>query len=952
LAAAPASAATWALVHTGAVLNGDGPTSDVLWVPSLGLALSFRLDSLSWLLVLMVGGIGTAVFIYCSRYFSERSTGLGRFASVLTAFAGAMLGLVTSDNLIQLYVFWELTTVFSYLLIGHYSDRVSSRRAAMKAILVTTVGGLAMLVGIVILGTEAGTYSISQILTLPPSGSLVEAAIALILVGAISKSALVPFHFWLPAAMAAPTPVSAYLHAAAMVKAGVYLVARFAPAFATLPLWGALVTVLGCLTLVVGGYQALRQNDLKLILAYGTVSQLGLLILLVGSPYKGPALAGVALLGAHALFKGCLFLTVGVIDAATGTRDLRRLSGLGRKLPLTAVVAALATASMIGLMPFSGYVAKESALDAFLTPGQYESPLKWAVIAAFAVGSAFTVAYGLRLWWGAFASKPGVPSYPVVVTPPPLFLIGPPALMAVAGLATGLLPDLGEAVLSPASNRLPFGEPGHLALWSGFNPALAITIGILALGLALAAFGDRVQRWRFPWPASWDGDRIYRNTLRRIDNFAADLTALFQRGSLPFYLGVILATTAALGGFTMLAYSETTPRIVVSDRPTIIAVAILIVAAAVLAARARRRLKAVILTGITGYGTAMTFLLYGAPDLALTQVLVETVTLVVFVLVLRRLPAYFSDRPLVASRWLRIGLGALFGLLVAVLTVGVPPARIHESVSGLFPGEAVAFGGGNNVVNVILVDIRAWDTMGEISVLLVAATGVASLIFLSRRAERTRLEDFDEAVGTIGGTDPDPMATLRARDARRQAPSRSQWLVASRTLAPQRRSVILEVASRILYHTMVVFGVFLLFAGHNAPGGGFVAGLVTGIALVVRYLAGGRYELSAAAPLQPGFLLGSGLVIATGFGLASIALGGEVLQSAIFTVDLPLLGQVKLVTSLLFDFGVYLVVVGLMLDILRSLGAQIDRHGEASGDDSEFSAQALEPRAPVLRRLS
>ena len=951
LAVVPASAAVWAVTQTSLILSGEYPSSTRPWIPSLGLDFSFRLDNLSWLLVLMVGGIGAAVLIYCTRYFARGSTGLGRFAAEFVGFAGAMFGLVTSDNLISFYVFWELTTVFSYLLIGHYSDRASSRRAAMKAILVTTLGGLAMLVGVVLLGNEAGTYRISQIVADPPTGGLVDLAIVLLLLGAVTKSALIPFHFWLPAAMAAPTPVSAYLHAAAMVKAGVYLVARFAPGFSTLPSWQAIVAVLGAFTLVFAGYRALRQNDLKLLLAFGTISQLGLLIILVGSPYQAVALAGLALLGAHALFKACLFLVVGIIDAVTGTRDLRRLSGLGQMMPVTAVIAALAVASMIGLGPFAGFVAKEAALSALLDPAVDASLLKWPLVGALVVGSILTVAYGIRFWWGAFATKRGAQVYPVAIARPPVLLIGPPAIMALAGLVVALVPAAGEAILGLYASEYPLGEPGHLAIWSGLNPALLVTVVILVLGAGLFFVSNRGPILQLRWPDVWDGDRVYRHTLRRIDRLAADITSLYQRGSLPLYLGVILITMVTLVGAAILS-AGLVPSLQSGSGPNMIGIAVLVVAATVLATRARRRLKAVILAGITGYGTALIFLLYGAPDLALTQVLVETVSLVFFVLVMRRLPAYFSNRPAAASRWVRLGIGVSVGVLVAALALLVPQTRVHAPVSELFADEAVSFGGGRNVVNVTLVDIRAWDTMGEISVLLVAATGVASLIFIHRRnAERSEADEFEESAEPIGASDPDPVAPLRSRGSARDGPSsRAKWLVAGATLAPQRRSVILEVATRILFHTMIVFAVFLLFSGHNAPGGGFVAGLVTGVALILRYLAGGRYELSAATPLQPRFLLGGGLFIAVAVGVLSMMFGGAVLQSVIVEWDMPVLGHIKLVSSIFFDFGVYLVVVGLMLDVLRSLGAEIDRHGEASGDDSEFVGPALEPATPLRRR--
>jgi multicomponent Na+:H+ antiporter subunit A len=378
----------------------------------------------------------------------------------------------------------------------------------------------------------------------------------------------------------------------------------------------------------------------------------------------------------------------------------------------------------------------------------------------------------------------------------------------------------------------------------------------------------------------------------------------------------------------------------------------LVVTATILAVRSRRRLKAVVLTGITGYGTAMLFFLHGAPDLALDQVMVETITLVVFVLVLRRLPAYFSNRPLAADRWLRLAIGIAVGITVAGFALVVPQARVEPPVSAGLPEEAVAFGGGLNVVNVVLVDVRAWDTMGEMAVLVAAATGIASLVFVrTRTRDSRRPRDYDAGqLPVLGRDDPDPMAPLRRRG--RASGTRSQeWLRGGRTLAPQRRSIVFEVATRMLFHTMIVFAIWLLFTGHNAPGGGFAAGLVTGLALAVRYLAGGRYELAEAAPLHPGVLLGSGLFLATGSGLIPILFGGQVLQTAIFDLAVPVIGEVHLVTSTIFDIGVYLVVVGLMLDVLRSLGAEIDRQGEASGHDSDLVGPALEPAPPLRDRL-
>ncbi len=956
LALVPASALVWALLRTRDVMRGREPSEHAAWVPQLDMALDFRLDTLSWLMVLLVTGVGTLVLVYSAGYFSSRAAGLGRFAGVLMAFAGSMLGLVTTDDVLLLYVFWELTTVTSYLLIGHYSDRKASRRAAMQAIVVTTFGGLAMLVGLITLAESVGTYRVSEIIADPPSGTAVTVAVVLVLVGALTKSALVPFHFWLPSAMAAPTPVSAYLHAAAMVKAGVYLVARFAPGFADVGAWRAIVLAVGAWTLVHGGYRALRQYDLKLVLAFGTVSQLGLLVLLVGSGSQAAALAGLAMVGAHAMFKASLFLVVGVVDAATGSRDLRRLDGLARSLPVTATIGALATASMIGLPPFAGYVAKEAALESLWHDGGTAAGV--AVLVAMVVGSALTVAYGLRFWFGAFgpAVRGAVPLPapddgvwpPLQVSRPSLLLVAPAAVLALLGLAAALVPGFGEDLLSPHAAGYA-GEPGHLTLWAGVGPAFWLTLVVLGVGGLLFAQRVRVEGWQHRIPVRADADLLYRRMMRRLDDLAADVTSVTQRGSLPFYLGTILLVLVALEAGSLLADPPDVEAWRVWDTPVQAIAGLLTAGSAVLAARARRRLKAVILASVSGYGMAALFLLHGAPDLALTQVLVETITLVVLVLVLRRLPPYFSVRPLAASRWVRLAIGLAAGLVVGAMAVLAPAARTAPPVSVDFPEEAYVYGGGRNVVNVTLVDIRAWDTMGEISVLLVAATGVASLIFLQRRSgDIPRVRDASADRPVWGGV-RDPMAALRRRaavdddaadadGAPRTGRGPADPLRASRTLAPQRRSVIFEVVVRLLFHSMVVVALFLLFSGHNAPGGGFAAGLLVGVALVVRYLAGGRYELGEAAPVHPGLLLGSGLFLSAGVGMVALLFGGSVLQSVIVELTLPVFGDVKLVTSLFFDIGVFLVVIGLVLDLLRSLGAEIDAHAEA---DAQAEARAV-----------
>jgi multicomponent Na+:H+ antiporter subunit A len=917
LALVPAAAAGWALAWTGPVTDSTVKTEVIGWVPALKLDLAFAMGSLQWVMVLVVSGIGALVLVYCTWYFPDDEAGLAAFAGNFVAFAGAMLGLVLADDLLLLYVFWELTTVFSYLLIGHDPTKRPGRAAGLQALIVTSFGGLAMLVGFLIVGTQADTFRISELVADPPSGTAVTVAVVLILLGAISKSALLPFHFWLPAAMAAPTPVSAYLHAAAMVKAGVYLVALLAPGFAGVPGWRGLLLSLGLFTMLLGGWRSLRQFDIKLLLAYGTVSQLGFLMVVVSVGTRAAALAGLAMLIAHALFKASLFMVVGIVDHQTGTRDLRELSGIGRSAPVLAGTALVAGASMAGLPPLTGFVAKESVYGALIGVARDGEGTGlgrlagWAMLIGVVVGSAFTVAYTARFLWGTLATKPHVDRSEVGRIP--AGFLAAPVLFAVSSLVLGFLSGPETTVLAPYADSFPIGaHPAELALWHG--PGLALALSAVSIGIGLLLFRKRA------WFADlqsvlgprWNAERGYFRLMRLLDRAAVEVTGLTQRGSLAIYLSVILTIVVLLPGSALLAAANGPYDVIGWDNTGQVVVSGIIAVAAVLTVQSRRRLKAVVLVGVTGYGTAMLFLLHGAPDLALTQVLVETVTLVVFVLVLRRLPEYFTERRPTPRRFGRMAIGALVAAVVAGIMVVSTGARTATPVSAPFPEEAVAFGGGKNIVNVTLVDIRAWDTMGEIAVLVAAGTGVASLVFL--RTRRSTIKRVHDIAPRDPAGQPPP------------APRRPVWLPGGRTLAPERRSIIFEVITRLVFHTIVVFSIYLLFSGHNNPGGGFAAGLVTGLALVVRYLAGGRYELDEAAPVDAGALMGTGLFIAAASGLAPLAFGGAVLQSALVDLTLPVLGEVHLVTSVFFDVGVYVLVVGLVLDLLRSLGSGIDRH--------------------------
>ncbi|MGW5868609.1 Na+/H+ antiporter subunit A [Streptomyces sp. NPDC055239] len=921
LALPPAAALAWALCQWGTVTGGGARTEAWSWMEAYDVDVAFRLDALSLVMVLLAAGIGALVLLYCVSYFDPGTRQLGAFGGNLLAFAGAMLGLVLADDLMTLYLFWELTTVLSFLLIGYDSEKRGSRRSALQALTVTTVGGLAMFVGFLMLGHAAGTYRISRILeSPPPADTTLSVALVLILAGALAKSAVWPLSLWLPNAMAAPTPVSAYLHAAAMVKAGVYLVARLAPAFADVAPWRPVLLTLGTATMLLGGWRALRLNDLKLVLAYGTVSQLGFLIVLAGDGSYNTALAAGAMILGHAMFKAPLFLVTGIVDHASGTRDLRRLSGVGRALPWVAVVAVVAGASMIAMVPLLGFVAKEAAFEALLHGSVAE---RW-VLALIVVGSALTTAYTLRFLWGAFARKPGVADTAVHRVGPGF--LAPPALLAAGSLVLG--PGIGwvAPLFEAYAAQYPApAHPYHLALWHGFGPALGLSALAWAGGAALFAGRDGTARLgrRIAWPKADEG---FGRIVLGLERTALQVTGAVQKGSLPAYvatiLGVVLAGLIAVLVTDRPWHGAPAPRI--WDTPWQAAVAALTSACALMCLVVQRRMKAAVLAGLTGYGTALLYVVQGAPDLALTQFGVETVSTVVLILVLRRLPVHFGES---LRSWRRVAslLLALGSSVVVACAVWLAAAARTAVPAGAAMTEETAHHGLKDVVATILVDFRAWDTMGESAVLAVAVLGVTSLLYVHRRQGPAS----GPPPALPGGVTAWSLATPAIQvppEYRQTAPERS-WLMAGDTLAPEHRSVVFEVIARLVFHPILVLSVYLLLCAENLPGGGFVGGLVAGVALMIRYLAGGRHELAAAAPAHPGFFTGLGLALSTGVALLGLA-DGTVLHAWTWHGHLPLIGDWHMGTAILFDLGVYLLVLGAVLDIVRALGSKIDQQTE------------------------
>lgn len=892
LAAAVTGAAFVALlVRATAVLDGRAFTSTVAWVPSLGLDFTLRLDGFALFMGLIVTGVGVLVFTYSAQYFRSSSgdrPDIHRIAGLLLAFAASMLGLVLADGFFTLFVFWELTSITSFFLIGIDDRKSAAREAAQRALLVTGTGGLALLAGLVLLGQAADTSTISGLVAAPPSGTAVTVALVLVLIGAFTKSAQFPFHFWLPGAMAAPTPVSAYLHSATMVKAGIVLIARLAPAFGSAGPWRPMIVAAGGTSMILGGLRALREHDAKLVLAYGTVSQLGLITVLVGVGIPKATYAGIAILLAHSLFKACLFLAVGAVDHATNTRDLRKLAGLGRQLPVLATIVGLAALSMAAIAPTFGFVAKEVGISALIEPKiGLLGPISLVVVA---VGSALTVAYSLRLFDGLFirglaprSPRTIAPIDPERVHPPGVAFLAAPALLAGLSLMLGMLAaPVGDLLAKVAASLDGSAASGTLVLWPGFVLALAISIATWFLGVGIAAVVRRHGREGRPTIAP----RIYLRLYDGLLSSARRITAVIQSGSLPVYLGVILACVLAAlvyggirgyPGFIDVPFSGTPLQPVLVAATALLALGI---------PRARRRFTAALLLGGTGYGLALIFLVHGAPDLAVTQFLVETLVIVVFLLVLRHLPDRFEPPPSWAPRALRIGLSVAVGLVVTMFALAVGGVRHDESVGRTYLERSVEDAGGRNVVNVTLVDFRGFDTLGEITVLAVAAIGVVNLVGVARREQRRKhLADGVPVRSDMVRGSADPAA---------------------------RGSVVLSTTARGLAPVLGLLAVYLTARGHNAPGGGFAGGLVLASALILGYLADGRRSLEPER-FRPLHLTGLGLAIAVAVAAAPLVVGGSMLESAIWKLDVPGLGPVKLVSSSFFDVGVMLLVTGVVL---------------------------------------
>ena len=713
------------------ILQGERVVSTISWIPSLGIHFSFLLDGLSLFFALLITVFGLLILSYSHRYMAK-SAERPAFIGYLLFFMGAMVGLVLSANLISLFLFWELTSFSSFLLIGFHHHNEAARRAARQSLLVTAGGGLALMAGFILLsiGTGGG-YDIVQLLAQPKAmidSPYLHAAILLIAIGAFTKSAQFPFHFWLPNAMAAPTPVSAFLHSATMVKAGVYLIFRLHPLFEGVLLWEYLLGITGAVTMTWGAFKAFRQDDIKRILAYTTISALGIFFMMTGVGGQEAINAVMVYVLAHALYKGALFLAAGNIDQQTGTRNISDLSDLARKMPYTAGAVILSTASMAGVIPFLGFVGKESLYHALYHHSQDMALLYLGLL--FLAGAFFT-AVTLEIILHAFLKKGTLRADPIKEAP--FLMVLAPLLLAVLGLLTGLMPGLTvEPLLKWAAASLYPADPPtmQLKLWHGFNLVLLLSVLTLVAGVVLYLWRKGIQRLRQPY---WlKADYLYNQCLSATESLARFSTDTLQNGLLRNYIAIILLTFSVLLVFPLVegraAYAIPSDFLLRDLQIYEVVVLIFVTFAVIFLFKTRSRLVVTATFGIIGYSIALAYTVFSAPDVAITQFLAETLTLILLIIILHRLPSYTLKKPIARIKYLTVSL--LFGAAMAVTAFVMLHQSKDSDLERFFLENSVSQGKGQNAVNVILVDFRALDTLGEITVLMITMIGIIGLLTL------------------------------------------------------------------------------------------------------------------------------------------------------------------------------------------------------------------------------
>lgn len=880
------------LLQWPALEQGQVPQFNWLWLPQIGLQLSLHLDGLAFLFCLLILGIGLLVLFYARFYLSPADSAL-KFYTCLLLFMQAMLGIVLSSNVLQMWMFWELTSISSFLLISYWSSNSDARKGARMALTVTAAGGLALLAGLILLGQIAGSYQLHDILS---QGAQIRAhadyalMLVLVLLGAFTKSAQFPFHFWLPNAMAAPTPVSAYLHSATMVKAGIFLLIRFYPVLAGTDLWFALVTLAGLLTLLTGAYFALFQHDIKGLLAYSTISHLGLITLLLGLDTGLAAVAAIFHIINHAVFKASLFMAAGIIDHETGSRDMRKVNGLWHFMPITASLAMVAAASMAGVPLLNGFLSKEMFFSQTLSSSVLGS-LSWVIPLLATAAAIFSVAYSARFIHDVFfnGQPVGLDKEP---HEPPRYMRVPMEVLVALCIGVGMFPQwlVGDLLQLASTAALQQQPPEYsLAIWHGLNVPLLMSVLAFFGGILLYVY----RRQLFLFQAGFQTTRaIYRfeSVIQRFTRRCRQLAEFAEPGSFQVYVSILLILLVVLAGYPLLQlHSLQGPRAGLDvDLLTALLVLVMVVAAVVTVFWQRQRLQALIALSVVGLMVSLLFVRFSAPDLALTQLSVEVVTAVLMMLALYFLP-HKSPKMSDHRHLLRdVVLSAALAIVIGSLAYAMMTQQV-SSIADFFISNAKTGGGGTNVVNVILVDFRGFDTFGEITVLGIAALGIYKLLTGIPRVK--------------------PSADGDGR----------RW-------AHDTHPLMLRVVSQGLLPLALLVSVFIFFRGHNLPGGGFIAGLVTAAALILQYVAHGVDWIRPRLNVQYATVVATGVLIAWLTGAGSWLFGKPFLTSWFDYFDIPLLGQIELASAIAFDLGVYLTVVGSAMLILANLGKLTTRY--------------------------
>ena len=903
------------------IVNGGVIRHTVEWVPELGLNFYLRMDGFAWMLAALIASIGFLVVLY-ARYYLSPQDPVPRFFSFLLAFMGAMLGIVLSGNLIQLVFFWELTSLFSFLLIGYWYQTAQARDGARMALIVTSAGGFCLFAGILILGHIVGSYDLDRVLA---SGDKIRAhslyipALVLILLGALTKSAQFPFHFWLPQAMAAPTPVSAYLHSATMVKGGVFLLVRLWPALGGTNEWLWLVGSAGLISFILGAFIALFQQDMKGLLAYSTISHLGLITLLIGLDSPLAQVAAIFHLMNHATFKASLFMAAGIIDHETGTRDLRRLSGLRRFMPITATLAMVAAAAMAGVPLLNGFLSKEMFFAETIETHD-NSLLDQALPYIVTMASMFTVAYSLRFIAEVFF---GPPPRELSTTPhePPFLMRFPVGLLVLACLLVGIVPSLTIGPLLRTALHAVLGDaiPTYsLAIWHGFTPEFLMSLVAISGGVAiyltfrsylLVAKGPPLLRYI-------QGQRIFDRVLVAVSwQFARRLEELLGTRGLQPQLRLLFCAALLVGLAPMFAHGIEFGREARTSFDVAFALIWAIGGACALAAAYQgkfHRFAALIFVGGAGLVTCVSFVWLAAPDLALTQLVVETVTTVLLLLGLRWLPKRIekfsaADAPERDSNWRRfrdIGIATAFGAGLGALAYAVMTRAEPDSIARFFVENAYALGGGTNIVNVILVDFRAFDTFGEITVLGIVALTVYAL-----------LRRFRPAAESISV--PEQQHSQDLYDEAQPTREKGDTLKSAMTIP--------RLMMAMLFPVTCTTAIFLLLRGHDLPGGGFVAGITMAVAFILQYVARGTTWTEAHLRILPVHWMGAGLLITACVGAAAWLFERPFLSSSFSYLEVPWIGSIPVASALLFDIGVFALVVGATVLMLIAIAHQTVR---------------------------